>query len=165
MKLDILVELLDSPGQLSHTLATVSRFGGNISSVLHERAKRKGDYVPVRLVLEAAPEAVDPLVNALREECRVLSVSGATASIPHAFLLLGHVFESSIQELTDEAFAAGSDVRRFTAEIASKSEPSAALVEIASPSQEVLAATRERLKAAASRKGLVYVEALGGGSE
>lgn len=143
----------------------MSRFGGNISSVLHERAKRKGDYVPVRLVLEAAPEAVEPLVQALREECRVLTVSGQVASIPHAFLLLGHVFESHVQELTDVAFAAGSEVRRFSAEISAKDKPSAALVEIAAPTPEALQLTRERVKAAAQAKGLVYVEALGGGDE
>ncbi len=162
MKLDILVELLDSPGQLSHTLMTVSRFGGNISSVLHERARRKGDYVPVRLVLEAPKEAVDPLIAALREECRVLTVSGAVASLPFAFLLLGHVFESQVQEITDAAFAAGAEVRRFTAEIATREEPSAALVELAAPDETILAAARERVREAAKRKGLVYVEALGG---
>lgn len=165
MKLDILVELLDSPGQLSHTLATVSRFGGNISSVLHERGKRRGDYVPVRLVLDAPKEAIDPLVNALRQECRVLTVSGASTSLPHAFLLLGHVFESHVQDLTDAAFAAGAEVRKFTAEIASREAPSAALVEIAAPTPEVLQAARERMRETAKAKGLVYVEALGGADE
>lgn len=143
----------------------MSRFGGNISSVLHERAKRKGDYIPVRLVLEAPPEAVEPLVQALREQSRVLSVSGHVASISHAFLLLGHVFQNDIQQITDEAFAAGAEVRRFTAEISARDEPSAALVEVAAPTQDVLQAARERVKTVAAAKGLVYVEALGGGDE
>lgn len=164
-KLDILLELRDSPGQLSGALATVSRFGGNILSVLHEHGKRKGDWVPVRLVLEAPKESQDPLVNALKTECRVLSVSGAVTTVPFAFLLLGHVFQSQIQDVTDAVFQAGAEVRRVTAEIAARDEPSAALIEIAANSPAALAQARTSVQRLASSKGLTYVEALGGAEE
>lgn len=160
MKLDLLLELRDSPGQLSQALATVSRFGGNVMSVLHEHGKRKGDWVPVRIVLEIPKEGQEPLVAALKAESRVLSVSGAAASLPFAFLLLGHVFESQVQEITDAVFAAGAEVRRFSAEIASREAPSAALVEIAAGTPEVLAAARSRVHEVAHAKGLLVVEAL-----
>ncbi|MEA3200861.1 MAG: hypothetical protein QOE90_2289 [Thermoplasmata archaeon] len=160
MKLDILVELRDSPGQLSQALATVSRFGGNVISVLHEHGKRKGDWVPVRIVLEVPKEGEAPLVDALKAESRVISVGGATAQLPFAFLLLGHVFESQVQEITDAAFAAGAEVRRFSAEIAGREQPSAALVEIAANNAETLAQARERVAEVARAKGLLLVEAL-----
>lgn len=162
MKLDILVELRDSPGQLSQTLATLSRFGGNVQSVLHEHGKKRGDWVPVRIVLDVPKDSVDALVRGLKEECRVLSVSGAVATLSHAFLLLGHVFESQVQEVTDAVFASGGEVRRFTAEISAREDPSAALVEIAASDDEVLAQARRRVREVAEAKGLVYVEALGG---
>lgn len=162
MKLDILIELRDSPGQLSAALATISRFGGNVMSVLHEHGKRKGDFVPVRVVLDAPKEGQAPLLKALGEQWRVLSISGATTTVPFAFLLLGHVFDSQVKDITDAAFQCGAEVRRFTAEIAARDQPSAALVEIAAPDQEVLEATRTRVRDIAAAKGLVYVEALGG---
>lgn len=162
MKLDLLLELRDSPGQLSQALAVISRFGGNVASVLHEHGKRKGDWVPVRVVLDVPKEGVEPLVAALKAEARVLDVSGATASVPFAFLLLGHVFESHVHEVTDAVFAAGAEVRRFSAEITAREQPSAALVEIAAPTKETLADARRRVGELAARKGLVYVEALGG---
>jgi ACT domain-containing protein len=162
LRLDVLLELRDSPGQLSAALATISRFGGNVLSVLHEHGKRKGDFVPVRIVLEAPREGHAPLVKALEEQWRVLSVSGATTTLPFAFLLLGHVFESQVKDLTDAAFQCGAEVRRFTAEIASRDRPSAALVEIAAPDRETLDATRARMRELAGAKGLTYVEALGG---
>lgn len=162
MKLQLLIELHDSPGQLQAALATVSRFGGNILSVLHEHSKRRGEWVPVRLVLEAPKEAHDPIVNGLRTTCRVLSVEGASKSLPFAFLLLGHVFESQVKDVTDAVFACGGEVRRFTAEIASRDEPSAALVEVAAPDRDVLRAVRSRVQELAKTKGLAYVEALGG---
>lgn len=162
MKLDVILELRDSPGQLSAALATISRFGGNVVSVLHEHGKRKGDWVPVRIALEVAPDAQDALLGALKAESRVLSVAGATTTLPFAFLLLGHVFESRVHEITDAVFAAGGEVRRFTSEIASRDAPSAALVEIAAPTPEALAAVRAHVEQVARAKGLTYVEALGG---
>ena len=162
MKLDLLLELRDSPGQLSQALATISRFGGNVQSVLHEHGKRKGDWVPVRVVLDVPKEGVDPLVTALKAEARVLNVSGAVTSVPFAFLLLGHVFESHVQEITDAVFASGAEVRRFSAEISGREQPSAALVEIAAPTPDALGEARRQVAALAQAKGLVYVEALGG---
>lgn len=161
MKLDVLIELRDSPGQLSAALATISRFGGNVVSVLHEHGKRKGDWVPVRIVLEAPKESHAPLVKALSEESRLLSVSGAQTSIAYAFLLLGHVFESHVQDITDAVFAAGGEVRRFTSEIVARDQPSAALVEIAAPDRDTLDAARGRVIELARTKGLTFVEALG----
>lgn len=162
MKLDVSLELRDSPGQLSAALATISRFGGNVQSVLHEHGRKKGDWIPVRVVLDVPKEAIDALISGLKEEHRVINVSGAMATLPFAFLLLGHVFESHVHEVTDAIFAAGAEVRRFTAEIEARDHPSAALVEIAANTPEALADARDRVAAMAKTKGLVYVEALGG---
>lgn len=162
MKVDVLIELRDSPGQLSAALGVIGRFGGNVLSVLHEHQKKKADLVPVRIVLDVPREGQQPLLKALAEEWRLLSVSGATTSHSFAFLLLGHVFESQVQEVTDAIFATGSDVRRFTAEIVARDQPSAALVEISAPDREKLDAARASVREVAARKGLTFVEALGG---
>ena len=162
MKLDLLLELRDSPGQLSAALGVIGRHGGNVVSVLHEHQKKKADFVPVRIVLDVPREGQQPLLRALADEWRLLSVSGATTSHSFAFLLLGHVFESQVQEVTDAIFSAGGEVRRFTAEIVSREQPSAALVEISAPDREKLEAARESVREVAARKGLAYVEALGG---
>lgn len=162
MKLDVSLELRDSPGQLSAALSTISRFGGNVQSVLHEHGRKKGDWVPVRIVLDIPKENTDALLSGLKEEHRVISVSGAMASLPFAFLLLGHVFESHVHEVTDAIFAAGAEVRTFKAEIEGRESPSAALVEMAAHTPEQLMQARERVADIARTKGLVYVEALGG---
>jgi ACT domain-containing protein len=162
LKLDILVELRDSPGQLSAMLGTCARLGGNVQSVLHEHGKKKHDWVPVRVVLEVPQGNADALIAALKEDNRVVSVGGAVNALPFAFLLLGHVFESQVNELTDAVFAAGATVRRFSAEISAREAPSAALVEISAPDAATLAEARSRVAHVAKAKGIVYVEALGG---
>lgn len=162
MKLDLSLELRDSPGQLSAALATISRFGGNVQSVLHEHGKKRGDWIPVRVVIEIPKENTDVLLAGLKEEHRVISVSGAMATMPFAFLLLGHVFESHVHEVTDAVFASGAEVRAFKAEIEAQDRPSAALLEIAAHTTEGLAEARRRVAELAKTKGLTYVEALGG---
>lgn len=160
MKLDIQLELKDAPGQLGSALAIVARYGGNIQGVQHLRASQKGEWVPVRLQLEIAEEAVEPLTHALREESRVLSVLGDVRSIPFAFLLLGHVFQSQLNDLTDAVFESGAEVRTVRAEISSRDKPSAVLVEIAAPSHEAVTAARGRVAKLAKDKGLTFVAAL-----
>lgn len=160
MKLDIQLELKDAPGQLGSALAIVARYGGNILSVQHLRASQKGEWVPVRLQLEIGEEAVEPLTHALREESRVISVLGDVRSIPYAFLLLGHVFQSQVNDITDAVFESGAEVRTVRAEIASREKPSAVLVEIAAPSHDVVVAARLRVSQLAKDKGLAFVGAL-----
>lgn len=164
MRLEVELELRDVPGQLSQALATVSRFGGNVSSVLHEHDKKRGDAIPVRLVFDAPADAATHLMEALQKEFQVLNVTGLATRNRSVVLVLGHVFESQIEDLTDAAFAAGAQVRRLAAEIASKEEPSAVLMEIAAPSAAVLDQALARVAAVAVSKGLTCVEALEAGS-
>ena len=102
MKLDLLLELRDSPGQLSAALGVIGRHGGNVVSVLHEHQKKKADFVPVRIVLDVPREGQQPLLRALADEWRLLSVSGATTSHSFAFLLLGHLLVSQFQVFADD---------------------------------------------------------------
>lgn len=160
MILDIQVELKDAPGQLGNVLAVVARYGGNIQSVHHEHGRQRGEWVPVRLKLEVLEEASEALVGALREEARVLNVSGNVRSIPYAFLVLGHVFQSQLTDLTDAIFAAGAEVRTVRAEVSGREQPSAVLVEIAAPDAGALARAQQGVAALAREKGLSYVGAL-----
>ncbi len=160
MKIDIQLELKDSPGQLGSALAIVARYGGNIQSVHHDHGRARNGWVPVRLALEISEEGADMLVAALREESRVLSVLGDVKTIPYAFLLLGHVFQSQISDVTDAVFATGAELRTVRAEVSGRDAPSAVLMEIAAATPEALAAAQARVAAIAREKGLVYVGAL-----
>jgi ACT domain-containing protein len=164
MKIEYLVELRDAPGQLGIVLGIVSRHGGNIVSIVHERERARGEYVPVRLVLDVAEDALDVLTGALRAELRVVSVSGRPAGTSHAFLLLGHVFRAQIGDLTDALFAAGADVRHIRAEIDGREKPSAVLIEFQARDANVLAEAEARLTALARERGLQCIGALAGGA-
>ena len=52
MRLDLTLALIDRPGQLLKALEPIANNGGNIISIIHEREKTAGVYVPVSLVVD-----------------------------------------------------------------------------------------------------------------
>lgn len=52
MKFDLTLGLADRPGELVKALEPIAKNGGNIISVLHERGKKVGGFVPVSLVAD-----------------------------------------------------------------------------------------------------------------
>ena len=52
MKFDLTLALVDRPGQLLKALKPIAKNGGNIISIIHEREKTAGVYVPVSLVAD-----------------------------------------------------------------------------------------------------------------
>jgi len=49
---DLTLALADRPGQLLKALEPIAKNGGNIISIIHEREKPTGGYVPVSLVVD-----------------------------------------------------------------------------------------------------------------
>lgn len=52
MKFDLTLGLVDRPGQLLKALEPIAKNGGNIISIIHERERTTGGYVPVSLVVD-----------------------------------------------------------------------------------------------------------------
>lgn len=52
MKVYLTLGLADRPGQLFKALEPIAKNGGNIISIVHEREKITGGYVPVSLVVD-----------------------------------------------------------------------------------------------------------------
>jgi len=52
LRLDLTLALVDRPGQLVKALEPIAKNGGNIISIVHEREKTAGMYVPVSLVVD-----------------------------------------------------------------------------------------------------------------
>lgn len=164
MKFDVRMELRDAPGQLEKALNVLSRFGGNVRTIAHERSAAHGGSVPVHIVAEVPDAARDRLLETLREEWVILSVAGVDEYRRFAVLLLGHVFRADLRALTDSVFACGAEVRAVRAEIRGEDEPSAVIIEAVAPSAALAVEAERRLCDAARVRGLVPVPALEGGA-
>ena len=68
MRMDLVLELLDSPGQLVKALEPISAFGANLVTVIHKRDyKNDNGKVPVQLTLEGEHEDLKNVVNKFEE--------------------------------------------------------------------------------------------------
>lgn len=160
MKLE--VELRDTPGELSRLLETVGRHGGNVEGVVHRRGDAHGEWVPVELNITIPHDVAERMVEELRDRVRVLTWEGRAASHPLAFLLVGHVFQANIAEVTDALFEAGCRVHEVQADIRDQDEVSAVYFDATARDEDARAMALERVGELAGAKDLVLVRDLGG---
>ncbi len=160
MKLE--VELRDTPGELGRLLETVANHGGNVEGVVHRRGEAHGEWVPVELNITIPPDGAERLVEDLRDSVRVLRWEGRTASHPLSFLLVGHVFQANIAEVTDALFEAGCRVHEVQADIRDRDDVSAVYLDATARDGAARAAALERVGELAREKDLELVRDLRG---
>lgn len=160
-RMELEVELRDSPGQLSGVLDTLGRFGGNVVTIVHDRSRLRNGRVPVIVVLEAPEEGVAPMLEAVRREYRVLKASGATDTHLGAFLLIGHVIQNDLKQVTEAVFQGGAEVRRVRADVSAREAPSAVMVDVVAGSADALARALARVRDISRERGYIVVEEVG----
>lgn len=160
MRLEVEAELRDVPGELTRVLDVVRDHGGNVHRVVHRRDEARGDRVPVEIALEIAPDAADRLVETLQDETRLLSSRGQALAHPFAFLLVGHVFEAGVRDVTDLLFERGCRVHAVEAAIRSRERPSAVLVDVSADDESTLEAALADVEGLAREHDLTVVREL-----
>jgi ACT domain-containing protein len=101
MRAQIEMELEDVPGQLVKVLEPISRFGGNIRNVLHERERKTPlGRVPVRVVFEVDEKVkLNRIVGALRRMgVRIIRIGEKEGALRSTVLLVGHVIDTDIRD-------------------------------------------------------------------
>lgn len=111
MKVDMNLILKDVPGMLIRVLEPISKYGGNIISVIHSRGGK--EFVGVRILLEVRDKlSLNRIKRALeRERIRISDIflegkryySKRTIS----FILIGHVIDTDIQDTIDRINTVG----------------------------------------------------------
>ena len=103
MRVLLKIELLDSPRQLINALEPISSFGGNITSVVHDRVKKTAkNTLPVQVTFDIDPSKLDLLINELNSsKIRIVEVNKKVYSIQTKVILIGHVLHTDITETID----------------------------------------------------------------
>jgi ACT domain-containing protein len=103
MKVGLDIVLKDVPGQLVLALEPISKFGGNIISIVHEREAIKGGRVPIRVNVEV--ESTENLKRIIKEiEKRDIWVSKAgeiKKKEKITVLLTGHIVDTDLRDTID----------------------------------------------------------------
>ena len=104
MRINLVLELLDSPGQLVKALEPISVYGANLVTVIHKRDyKNENGKVPVQLTLEGEHEDLKKVVDRFEElGFSIIELDGVVRKEKITTIFFGHIVD---QDLRDESTA------------------------------------------------------------
>ncbi|HIH35626.1 MAG TPA: hypothetical protein HA277_02155 [Methanosphaera sp.] len=100
MRLKLLVELPDTPGQLVSILQPLSNFGANVSTIIHEHDNRTADgKIPVHFTLDGSKDILEKGIEFIRQQnVDIVQIDGILEKDKQTFLLLGNLPASDIMQ-------------------------------------------------------------------
>jgi ACT domain-containing protein len=103
MRMDLVLELLDSPGQLVKALEPISVYGANLVTVIHKRDyKNENGKVPVQLTLEGEHEDLKNVVDRFEElGFTIIEMDGVVRKESITTILFGHIVDQDLRDTTD----------------------------------------------------------------
>lgn len=103
MKINLVLELLDSPGQLVRVLEPISMFGANLVTIIHKRDyKNENGMVPVQLTLEGEREELKQVVDKFEDlGFTVIEMDGVILKEKITTILFGHIVDQDLRDTMD----------------------------------------------------------------
>ncbi len=100
MRLNLVLELLDIPGQLMDAFEPISRLGANIVTVIHQRdIKTERGTVPVQITIEGDKETLDRVIGALEiQNIQIMEVDGVLRKEKIRTILIGNIVEKDVKD-------------------------------------------------------------------
>ena len=103
MRINLVLELLDSPGQMVKALEPISVFGANLVTVIHKRDyKNDNGKVPVQLTLEGEHEDLKNVVDRFEElGFSIIEMDGVVKKETITTILFGHIVDQDLRDTMD----------------------------------------------------------------
>ena len=104
MRIDLVLELLDAPGQLVKALEPISNYGANLVTVIHKRDyKNDNGNVPVQLTIEGEQENLKDIVNKYEEiGFSIIEMDGVVKKEKITTILFGHIVDQDLRDTMDK---------------------------------------------------------------
>ena len=103
MRMNLVLELLDVPGQLVSVLEPISGLGANLVTVIHKRDfKNDHGMVPVQLTLEGEHEDLKKVVNRFEElGFSIIEMDGVVKKETITTIFFGHIVDQDLRDTMD----------------------------------------------------------------
>ena len=100
MRLKLLMELPDTPGQLVNILRPLSGLGANVSTIIHEHDnKTAGGKIPVHFTLDGSRDILKRGIEVIRNEgINIVEIDDILQKETQTFLLLGNISTNNIMD-------------------------------------------------------------------
>ena len=103
MRINLVLELLDAPGQLVKVLEPISTVGANLVTIIHKRDYKNDDgRVPVQLTLEGEQEDLKSVVDKFEElGFSIIEVDGVVKKEKITTIFFGHIVDQDLRDTMD----------------------------------------------------------------
>ena len=103
MRINLVLELLDVPGQLIKILEPISMLGANLITIIHKRDyKSENGKVPVQLTLEGEQESLKKVANRFEElGFTIIEMAGVIKKEKITTILFGHIVDQDLRDTMD----------------------------------------------------------------
>jgi ACT domain-containing protein len=103
MRLKLVLELLDVPGQLLDALDPIGRLGANIVAVIHQRdVKTERGTIPVQITIEGDKETLNQVLNVIEEAgIQIMEVDGILRKEKITTILVGNIVDKDVKDTVE----------------------------------------------------------------
>lgn len=104
MRLNLVLELLDVPGQLTDALKPIGRIGANIVTVIHQRdVKTERGTVPVQITIEGDKDTLDKVIKALEEQnIQIMEIDSVLRKETIRTILIGNIVDKDVKSVLNK---------------------------------------------------------------
>ena len=163
MIVTLVVELEDKPGQLLKVIEPISKLGGNIISIIHDRNKITPlKRVPVEFTLDIDPTKLEELINRIKQnEIYLRSYNEIRLSASASLLLIGHIIHTDIRDTINKIDSTGfAEIVEMHISMPQLNKPSTAMITISAKSMDDLRKAVKILKDVCKDKEILVIEPL-----
>ena len=119
MRMNLVLELLDVPGQLVSVLEPIGALGANLVTVIHKREdKNENGKIPVQITLEGEQENLNRVIEKFNElGVSIIEKDGIINKEYLSTILIGHIVDRDVRDTTDRinaldgVYVVGFDIR------------------------------------------------------
>jgi ACT domain-containing protein len=100
MRLNLVLELIDVPGQLLDALMPIGKLGANIVAIIHQRdVKTERGTIPVQITIEGDKQTLDLVMESIEDsEIQLIAVDGVLRKEQIITILLGNIVGEDVQD-------------------------------------------------------------------
>jgi ACT domain-containing protein len=100
MRLNLVLELIDVPGQLLDALNPIGKLGANIVAIIHQRdVKTERGTIPVQITIEGDKQTLDRVMKSIEEsETQLIAVDGVLRKEQIITILIGNIVGEDVQD-------------------------------------------------------------------
>ncbi|MBR5504080.1 MAG: amino acid-binding protein [Methanobrevibacter sp.] len=104
MRMNLILEILDVPGQLVSILSPIGELGANLVTIVHKREIRTDEgKVPVQIALEGERENLQAVVDKFLEMgVTLIEVDDTIKKEKLSTILYGHIIDTDLRDTVDK---------------------------------------------------------------